>query len=57
MSKESYNRYFERNIGLLTEEEQMKLKTSTVGIAGIGGVGGMLRKGKIYKTTLKKKLC
>jgi len=31
---------FERNIGIFTKEEQLKLKDSTVLIAGIGGVGG-----------------
>jgi hypothetical protein len=31
---------FERNIGIFAKEEQLKLKDSTVLIAGIGGVGG-----------------
>jgi molybdopterin/thiamine biosynthesis adenylyltransferase len=31
---------FARNIGILTQEEQEKLRTSTIAIAGLGGVGG-----------------
>lgn len=31
---------FQRNIGLFTQDEQLKLKSSTVLIAGVGGVGG-----------------
>lgn len=31
---------FRRNIGILTEDEQKKLKNATVGIVGVGGVGG-----------------
>lgn len=33
---------FERNLGFLSEEEQLRLNTSAVGIAGAGGDGGML---------------
>ncbi|MBD3245990.1 MAG: ThiF family adenylyltransferase [Candidatus Omnitrophica bacterium] len=32
---------FCRNIGLLTEEEQEKLRRTTVGVIGAGGVGGL----------------
>jgi molybdopterin/thiamine biosynthesis adenylyltransferase len=38
---EEWWKNFERNIGILTKDEQRKLKESTVAIAGIGGVGGM----------------
>ncbi len=31
---------FQRNIGVLSEEELQKLRTSTVALAGVGGVGG-----------------
>lgn len=33
---------FERNLGFFTDEEQQKLRNSTVAIAGVGGDGGML---------------
>ncbi len=33
---------FERNLGFMSEEEQLRLNTSAVGIAGAGGDGGML---------------
>lgn len=36
-----YQAIFTRNIGLFTEEEQAKIKRSTVAIAGVGGVGGL----------------
>lgn len=36
-----YDLAFSRNIGLLTEEEQQKLRTFTVAIPGMGGVGGV----------------
>ena len=36
-----YNEAFSRNIGLLTLEEQDKLRRSHVAIAGMGGVGGV----------------
>lgn len=35
-----YNRAFSRNIGWVTAEEQEKLRSSRVAIAGMGGVGG-----------------
>ena len=37
-----YERIFSRNIGILTESEQDKLRDSTIAIAGAGGVGGLL---------------
>ncbi len=36
-----YREAFQRNIGILTEEEQDRLRESTVAIAGLGGVGGL----------------
>ncbi len=35
-----YNESFSRNIGILTNEEQEKLKNTRVAIGGLGGVGG-----------------
>ena len=35
-----YEMAFDRNIGWLTKEEQQKLRTSCVAIAGVGGAGG-----------------
>jgi molybdopterin/thiamine biosynthesis adenylyltransferase len=37
-----YKAIFSRNVGLFTESEQHKLQTSTIAIAGMGGVGGLL---------------
>ncbi len=37
-----YKAIFSRNIGLFTESEQDKLRRSTIAIAGVGGVGGLL---------------
>ena len=37
-----YRSIFSRNIGFFTESEQEKLRRSTIGIAGMGGVGGLL---------------
>lgn len=36
----NYNELFTRNIGIISEEDQQKLKNSCVAIAGVGGVGG-----------------
>ncbi len=36
-----YQKAFARNIGLLTDEEQKRLRSSSVAIAGMGGVGGV----------------
>lgn len=38
--KFDYLRAFSRNIGFVTESEQLRLKGKTVAIAGMGGVGG-----------------
>lgn len=40
MSEFSYNQAFSRNLGWLTDSEAAVLKTKTVAIAGMGGVGG-----------------
>lgn len=40
MESFDYSAIIERNIGFLTEEEQRKIKGSTVLVAGLGGVGG-----------------
>ncbi len=37
-----YSRMVERNIGILTEKEQDKLKNSCVAIFGVGGLGGVI---------------
>lgn len=37
-----YQESFVRNIGIFTETEQEQLKNSTVAVAGVGGVGGLL---------------
>jgi molybdopterin/thiamine biosynthesis adenylyltransferase len=37
----SYDELFKRNRGILSPENIQKLKTSTVAIAGVGGVGGV----------------
>jgi molybdopterin/thiamine biosynthesis adenylyltransferase len=37
-----YKTIFSRNIGLFTDEEQERLRKSTVAVAGVGGVGGLL---------------
>ena len=37
-----YKEIFSRNIGFITEQEQDKLRKATVGVAGLGGVGGLL---------------
>ena len=37
-----YNQIYSRNIGIFTELEQDKLHRAKIGIAGVGGVGGLL---------------
>ncbi len=37
----NYNQLYDRNIGIFTKEEQAKLKTSHVMVAGAGGIGGI----------------
>lgn len=37
-----YQESFIRNIGIFTEIEQEQLKNSTIAVAGVGGVGGLL---------------
>ncbi|HEX9896619.1 MAG TPA: ThiF family adenylyltransferase [Dehalococcoidales bacterium] len=37
-----YSEIYSRNIGILSESEQEKLRSSTIAIAGVGGVGGLL---------------
>ncbi|RJG23251.1 ThiF family adenylyltransferase [Massilia cavernae] len=44
----SYSEAFSRNIGWVTRDEQEKLRTSRVAIAGMGGVGG------VYAVTLAR---
>ncbi len=39
-NKFNYTEAFSRNVGLITEEEQQKLKSFTIAIPGMGGVGG-----------------
>ncbi len=41
MPEFSYDAAFERNLGLLTEAEQLALRGKRVAIAGMGGVGGV----------------
>lgn len=40
MNDDLYRQSFSRNLGILTEAEQEKLRSSTVAIAGLGGIGG-----------------
>jgi molybdopterin/thiamine biosynthesis adenylyltransferase len=40
--EDKYRDIFSRNIGILTNSEQDKLRSSTITIAGVGGVGGLL---------------
>jgi molybdopterin/thiamine biosynthesis adenylyltransferase len=37
-----YHKLTSRNIGLLTDEEQDTLRNASIGIAGVGGIGGLL---------------
>ena len=39
---QEYFEIFQRNIGVFTKKEQLKLRNSTVLIAGTGGIGGPL---------------
>jgi len=41
MTDFNYNKAFSRNIGWVTNEEQLILKEKIVAIAGLGGVGGI----------------
>lgn len=41
MNEWSYEKAFSRNIGLINEEEQKKLRNTRIAIAGMGGVGGI----------------
>ncbi|MDO8624367.1 MAG: ThiF family adenylyltransferase [bacterium] len=41
MAEFSYNEAFQRNLGLLTLEEQEVLRQKTIAIPGMGGVGGI----------------
>lgn len=41
MAAFDYQEAFGRNIGLVTEDEQKKLRSSTIAIPGMGGVGGV----------------
>lgn len=41
-SESYYNERTNRNIGWISEEEQQMLKNMTVGVAGCGGMGGMV---------------
>jgi molybdopterin/thiamine biosynthesis adenylyltransferase len=42
MHKNIYHQIFKRNIGILSFADQRKLKKSTIAIAGVGGIGGLL---------------
>jgi tRNA threonylcarbamoyladenosine dehydratase len=42
MMDSNYRKIYSRNIGVFTEDEQEKLRNTTVAIAGMGGVGGLL---------------
>jgi molybdopterin/thiamine biosynthesis adenylyltransferase len=37
-----YEDIFSRNIGILTDSDQDRLRVSTIAVAGVGGVGGLL---------------
>jgi molybdopterin/thiamine biosynthesis adenylyltransferase len=37
-----YSTIFSRNIGILTESEQAKLRRTTIAVSGVGGVGSMV---------------
>jgi molybdopterin/thiamine biosynthesis adenylyltransferase len=38
--EDDYQQIFERNIGNITEQEQKKLRETTIAVGGVGGVGG-----------------
>lgn len=40
--KYTYDEIFQRNIGIFNKKQQEKLRNSTVSIAGLGGIGGLL---------------
>lgn len=40
--KYTYDEIFQRNIGIFTKKQQDKLRKSTIAIAGLGGIGGIL---------------
>ncbi len=40
--KSRYDQSFVRNIGIFTEAEQERLRNTTIAVAGVGGVGGLL---------------
>ncbi len=40
MPSDLYSKRFSRNIGILSAEEQTRLKNSAVAVAGVGGLGG-----------------
>ena len=42
MGDTSYFERFSRNIGILSREDQRRLKDASVAVAGVGGVGGMI---------------
>lgn len=48
VASSSYQEAFSRNLGLISPEEQQRLRSSRVAIAGMGGVGG------IHLTTLAR---
>lgn len=42
MKNPEYKELFERNIGLISEEEQRKLKDAKIALFGLGGLGGVI---------------
>ncbi len=41
MTTSDYERRFSRNIGVISEDEQARLRASKVAVAGLGGLGGL----------------
>ena len=39
---QDYSQHVSRNIGHITPEEQEKLRTTPIGVFGVGGIGGLL---------------